>query len=376
MTLSLPACLLLFAPSVLAWQGPPPAPVRVDAVRLESVQERRAVTGEVRAMRFAQVASEEAGRVVELTAREGTRVAANQVLARLSDTRLGLELGVLEAQALAAQATIEMRQAQLDKAALDLETVRALATRDAANKKEVSDRETALRVATSEHARAEADLATIAARRAELAQRVADMQIRAPFAGIVVTRRIELGEWLTVGAAVVELLSDSELEAWVEVPQRYVGAVTAERGPLELIVDATGAPLSLTEYRVIPVVDPRARTFSLVATLPAEAVAGLAPGMSVSAFVPTGAAGEHMTVASDALLRNDAGPYLWVARGTGEGPPLAFAVPVEVLFRSGGRAVVRAASLAPGELAVTEGGERLFPMTPLLPQDAAGDSPQ
>ena len=46
--------------------GPPPSPVVVEAVRMETVEQWREVTGELRAVRRALLASEEDGLVVEV----------------------------------------------------------------------------------------------------------------------------------------------------------------------------------------------------------------------------------------------------------------------------------------------------------------------
>ncbi|MFQ5655334.1 MAG: hypothetical protein ACE5GW_11465, partial [Planctomycetota bacterium] len=111
----------------------------------------------------------------------------------------------------------------------------------------------------------------------------------------------------------------------------------------------------------------RARTFALVATL--ENPDGrLAPGMSVTGWVPAGGRSRELTVSKDALLRNAAGPYIFLARGGSPGAPAkAVPLPVQALFSVAGRIVVRAAGLEEGDLAIAEGNERLFPMMPVMP---------
>ena len=76
----------------------------------------------------------------------------------------------------------------------------------------------------------------------------------------------------------------------------------------------------------------------------------------------------------DALLRNQAGFYVYVARGTAGGPAHAAPVPVIVVFETPHGVAVTASGLADGDLVVVEGNERLFPMMPIAPAPAARDA--
>ncbi|MEM7305890.1 MAG: efflux RND transporter periplasmic adaptor subunit [Planctomycetota bacterium] len=358
--------LLAAAPPLLA-QGPPPSPVRVDPVRQELLQDRRIVTGDLRAARVSTVASEEAGRVVALEVDEGQRVSRGDVLARLDPTRLELELAVLGAQHAAARATLLLREGELEQEERDLATVQNLAERNAANAKEVADQGTAVANARARAAEAGAEIEVLAARADLLGRRLEDTTIRAPFDGLVSALSTELGQWVASGGEVVELVA-SELEAWIEVPERFLPAVLAQPGPLSLRV-ADLPEQELADWRAVPIVAPDARAFPIIARVPAAA--GLAPGMSVTAWVPTGSSQQHLTVSTDALLRNEAGAYLYVAApGPGEGATVAMPVQVQVLFRSGDRAVVAGGALQPGAQAIVEGNQRLFPMAPVRPVEA------
>jgi RND family efflux transporter MFP subunit len=207
--------------------------------------------------------------------------------------------------------------------------------------------------------------------RAELLQeRLNDMTIVSPFDGVVVSRHVELGEWVSEGAAVVELVSTGCIEAWLDVPQRFYGAVAGAEVSVAVRVEATDETINVTERRVIPVVDPKARSFTVVAQLD-NADDTLTPGMSVTAWLPTGQLRERLTVAKDAVLRNEAGAYVYVARGGGGegpgGPASAVPVSVQVLFPVADRVVVASREITKGDLVVVEGNERLFPMMPVTP---------
>lgn len=375
---SLPRVLGLVAPVAAltalsfaaAPQGPPSA-VRVDAVREEVLANRRPVTGSLRAARRGEVAAREKGLVVELLADEGSRVATGDVLARLDATQLELDLVVLRADRPPAEATVRERTADLTSSRNDLESVRKLVERKAANPKELVDAETAVAAAEARLAASEAGLAVIDARIAKLEQRIVDMTILAPFDGTVVARMTEVGSWLSEGASVVELLSTEDLEVWLEVPQDLYGAVIANPGPIEVRLGAGRDAFALTDYLVIPDVAERGRTFRLMGDATTDLP--ISAGMSVIAMVPTSEEKAMLTLHRDAILYNQVGPYVYSVVPGGEGQPASAApTPVEVLFQTPTRAVVRSAALRAGAQVVVEGNERLHPMAPIIPHPIGG----
>lgn len=372
--------LMLLAPALIGLGGTapatptplaqgPPSPVRVQAITLEPVQDLRSIPGNVRAAQRALVAAEEPGLVLELLAREGERVAQGQILARLDATRLELELVRARAEeGLAAAIELE-REVALERARRDLEILQELARRDAGNPRELADALSDVRAAEARLAQAGSEREVSAARRALLEQRVADMRPSAPFDGVVVARRTEAGQWIEAGGVLVELVATETPEVWLDVPQRLLAVLREWREPVRVTDDASGLGQVISDWRLVPDVDPRARTFRMIGRLPSSA--GLVPGLSVTAAVPTGEMREHLLVSPDAILRSETGPYLYLAAPAPQGEGyVAAMMPVEVLFQSGGRVAVRSPRLEAGALAVVEGNERLYPMAPIAPQGA------
>ncbi|MCA8962359.1 MAG: efflux RND transporter periplasmic adaptor subunit [Planctomycetes bacterium] len=352
----------LLAESAIA-QGP--APVIVDPAVRQQVQEQRTVTGEIRARRRSRVAAQEPGAVLLLRAREGERVEKGALLARIDTTRLEIERAQTEADAALAQAVLAERNADFEHATRDLAILRDLDKRGAANPKELLDAETALASANARKLQAEKQLEVIAKRKELVEDRLADAEIRAPFAGTVVTRHIEVGEWLQAGDPVVDLVSTDDLEVWLSVPQRFFGALQTAGSTVEIRVTATGQTLRSERYRFVPQVDSSARNFPLI--IDVEDPAQIAPGMSVTATVPTGEKMEALTVHRNAILRNDLGAYVFIAQTTEPGKTMAMQVPVRELFAVADRVVVEG-PLEPDTLVVVEGNERLYPTQPLIPE--------
>ncbi len=359
--------MAMFAVRSASAQGPPAAAVRVDQVRMERVQERRMITGDIRAVRRSRIAAQEPGIVVEMPVREGEIIEKNPLLAQLDSSRLSIELRQLEANQQVLQSAIRERQLLLQLERNDAESMRMAYERQGANAKEMRDADTALSVAQARLAQAEHQVTVLKARIDLLTKRVADMGIRAPFSGLVVAKHTDIGEWVGEGDAVVELVSVDAVEVWLDVPQDYFDSVRGNKYSVAIEIESTGRAYQSSTHRVIAQLDPKARMFSLVVPL-GNLDGDLAPGMSVLGWVPTGVEGNHLTVSKNAVLRSDAGPYVYVVRQLQDGdPPTAVRVPVQILFPQHVRYVVRTRELQESDLVVVEGNERLFPMSPIKP---------
>lgn len=336
-----------------------PAAVIVDAVRLESVQQHRRVTGELRAVRRSRVATREAGLVIEMSVREGMRVRAGDVLARLDGSLLRLELKRAEADAAATAGIVDERNATLSWRERELELYKQSAERGAANVKEVLDAESAATIARARALQAQRLVGVAEARVELLTKRLADMVVRAPFDGVVLTREVEVGEWVGEGDDLAQLVSIGNVEAWLDIPQRYFKAVTGRRIEIMITVDALRITAGSERMRVIPQVDRRSRSFIVIVTLD-DHDGQLTPGMSLTAWVPTGRRSDRLTVSKDAVLRNDAGAFVYLAHAGTAAPAT-----VQVRFPVTDRVVVESSGLHAGDLVVVEGNERLFPGAPI-----------
>lgn len=362
-----------------------PAPVRVEPVRLEQVQQRRMVTGEIRAVRRARVASQEEGVLASLLVIEGDRVEKDQELATIDSARLTIGLTGRQADLRAAQSMIAQRRAELSTLARDVERLKKAVRSGAANEKEVLDAQSQVSASEASLAEAQSESASIEAAIALLRVRLDDMTIRAPFGGVVVARAVEVGEWLDAGDSVVEIISTNPLEAWLDVPQQLLGPALANHSRIEILDARTGGTIASEHGRVIPLVDQRARTFSLVVSVANDA-GDIAPGVAVTGSVPTGEIVERLTIDRDAILRNENGPYVYVLRGGGTGAPATAQITaITPLFDYQGRQVIEFGALSVGDMIVVEGNERLYPTAPVVVTEpdagetaagAAGEAPK
>ena len=187
--------------------------VETAAVEEHSIPRTVTVTGTLAANREADVASDAAGRVVATFVERGDRVQAGAPLARL-DARAAA-LG--SAEAFAAEAGL---RAQNDNARLECERAERLFAEGVISRAE-RDRIVTNCAATSHSLSA-------ARARAGLAQKgVSDALIRAPFAGVVVVRGVELGEYVAPGRNVATIVDISTLRLELAVPEPAMTSVSA-----------------------------------------------------------------------------------------------------------------------------------------------------
>lgn len=361
------ACSILGSSTALrAQDGPPPAAVRVGLVEMRQVEQRASVTGEVRATQRSRVATREAGKVIEVLVREGDRVAKGDVLVVLDDSLLRIDLTSAKAQLHAAQSALAEARSLLSQRERDLRRLTALFERQSATENEVQDAQSAVDAQAARLAQREAEIEGARSRIARLDEQLTDMTVVAPFNGRVSVKIVDEGEWAGEGEAVAELVGTDTVDVYLDVPQRFVNAIQSPEASISVRIDALQREVSLTNPSVVPVADSAARTFPV--RLVAKNDEGLIqPGMSVTASIPAGFSGPAMLAPADALLRDDAGWFVYTATQTEQGR-IALPARVEQLFRTGAWVAIRPISgpVFPGAAVVVEGNERiLFPGQPL-----------
>jgi HlyD family secretion protein len=241
------------------WSGRQPDVVDVDVAsvaRLDTLRASVTASGEIVATRYADLGSSVMGRLVSLRVREGDRVTAGQVLARIDPIQAqsavassAAALQALEAEAAGANNQVRAAQADITVAtSRQTEAQRALQrARELASSGLLAQSELDAAVAAADTAVAQVAAATAAFARAEQArsaatQRVAQgraerarvgdqmakTEITAPIAGVVTRLDVEEGEMVVMGVqnqpgSILMTISDlSALDAEVKVAEADV----------------------------------------------------------------------------------------------------------------------------------------------------------
>jgi RND family efflux transporter MFP subunit len=347
-------------------QGPPPATVIVSSVVQKPVQERRRITGSLRAVQRAEVAAQESGAVKRVLVDVGDTVKAGDLLVELDDRRLTAFLAEANARLVAAASVVGEREVEEKRALVDLERMEKLFRGNAVSEREFLDSQREAAVSTAQKNSAEQERDAMESAKDLLQVSVDDLAVAAPFDGQVVERHVDPGEWLSTGNSVITLVSTGTIEAWLSVPERFVAEISSPASALEIVIDGNNMRVPASSIKRVADIDPVTRLFPVVVEID-NSNGLLAPGLSVHTELPVGEEEELPAVPVDAVIETFDGASVFRVSETGsEGLPIAEKVPVAVRFRENGLAYLEPGSLQPGSKVVVEGNERLFPGTPLM----------
>jgi RND family efflux transporter MFP subunit len=333
----------------LAWawaaagaQGPGgSSPVRYTEVVEREVRRAVRLPGTVEARDSSLVAAEVEGLVEDLEAREGETIRRGDPLAVLRKTNL-------ELQAKQARGQLKEARARLDLAESNYERSRELRESGVISEREYDD-------AFSELAAWQGRIDSLAALIEQVEVDLERCVIRAPFDGVVVEERTDVGQWISIGDPVAEVVALDRLEVRVDVAERYFPNLSTGTRASVSFESMPGIVIEAEVIAVIPRADPQARTFPVKVRIP-NADRRIGVGMLARVGLPLGEPYRATLVPKDALVAQ--GPRQVVYRIDGDG--LAESVGVEV-GRGLGSWIVVEGPLAPGARVVTRGNERLRP---------------
>lgn len=353
--------------------GPPPAMVVLEPARLENLERRREVTGRLDAWRRSLVAGEQEGLVQSVSFEAGDAVNAGATLVQLDDTLSKLAVARAEAFLAAARQIAEERDAEVQRAQRDLARTQTATTGGGMSESDLDMRRTSVATWQAKLAQARADIDTAEVNVRDARRRLEKMTIKSPFKGRVVRKLTEVGQWVHAGDAIAEVVDTASLDARLDVPGPLAMGLKPEETKVRVAFPALGVESLAVVYRVVPDADPLSRLVPVRVRV--ENKDGqLLPGMSITGLIPLGETEETLTVSKDAILRDDAGTYLYFDAG-GKAMPAR----VRVRFSDGDRAVLEPGPIAPGMNVLVEGNERIFfpgqPIAPVATRGKAADAP-
>ena len=254
-----------------AFQPPPEAVTTVVAEREEWPSTLTAI-GTVAAVQGVTVSADLPGTVERIAFESGQSVRAGDILALL-DTRQE-------------RAQLAAAEAQRDLAHVNFERVQGLL------KERV--------ISQAEFDRSAAEERQADARVGEIRAAIDRKTIRAPFAGLLGLRQVNLGQYLSGGDPLVGLQSLNPIYVNFGVPQQSAGQMRACRSVRITADSLSGTAFTGRVTATDSVVDEATRNVQVQATL-ANPDVRLRPGMFVQAEVTLGAAGAVVSVPASAI---------------------------------------------------------------------------
>jgi len=335
-------------------------------------------SGYITPRRRATIAAKITGRVTGVFFDEGTRVAQGQLLATLDDSDVRRALDSAKADRDSAQAAISDYEVQLKNAQITLRRAEQLQKAGIQTQEALDNASTAVESLQAKATLARQQAAASEARIRVAQQAVDNCTIRAPFAGIVVSKDAQVGEMVSpvsagggftrTGIATIVDMQSNEIE--VDVNESYIARVQPGQ-PVMATLDAyPDKPIPAKVRTVIPTADRQKATVKVrITILDLEKHNFILPDMGVKvAFLEEEKAAEKgksgngeqekaaevMAYIPKSAVRTDAGAsFVFVVR---EGKAERRAVK---LGRERGSEVAVVAGVRPGDSLVVKGPESL-----------------
>jgi RND family efflux transporter MFP subunit len=340
-------------------QGQQAAMVQVDAVITEPLVQTVPVLGRIVTRQEGPVASRVEGPVAEIGVAVGDRLATGDLIAVLDRKRLQLDSALAAAELAATEADLAAARREVELLEQERDRLVALQGSAAFSRARLDDKIKEVHVAQS---RIEAAAARLEQARVTLDYRnadLADAEIRAPYPSVVVQKHVSAGAHVRVGDPVVTLVDDSALEVEADVPAERLFELEPGTPIAFSIAGAghAGGRHDAVLRAIVPMENPLTRTRAVRFTsVNGGLEAARAIGQSVTVDIPVGAPRDVVSVHKDAVTINLGTRQVYVVGDDDVVQPRAV-----VLGAAIGNRFEVLEGLAPGDLVVTRGNERLRP---------------
>jgi RND family efflux transporter MFP subunit len=360
-------------PAAKAQAAPPEQAVTVVEAALRPWPRSVRVQGTLIEDESALLGAKVAGRVKQVLVDIGSLVKHDQVVAVLDAEEFDLKVQQAEAQVEQARATLGLKpgvpdnkldptraapvlqeRAMLEDARLNVQRVRGLAGKGVVTQEEIQTRESAQRVAEARYASAlngvQEQIALLALRRSELAlahQNRKDIELKAPFDGVIQETHVAPGSYLNIGHPVATLVRINPLRYRAGVPERSALGVEVGQS-VRVFLEGQTAPLETRISRISPSLDVSSR--ALIFEADVENAAGrYRSGLFAESEILVDASEQALAVPATSVVAFGGVEKVWIVQESNAHPR-----PVRTGRREG-QYVEVLDGLKPGELVLSNG---------------------
>ena len=374
----------------------------LEAVEMASYERERVYTGMLKESRRSQLSFLQGGEITEILVDEGDAVTKGQILSRIDSRhiqagRLQLEAQLSEANAVLAELVAGPRQEAIAAKQAEL---RAQKARSESLKKQVARRGTLvdtnavsreefetvsfdLQATIAEVERLQSELdellagtrdEQITAQQARISQLQAtlldvdhdleDAVLKAPFAGRITHRYVDEGTVVSSGSSVLEILDDTDLEAWIGLPASASNQLRVGES-CHLSID--GKEVTAVIQSMSSEVNQATRTRMVRLRVGAGRELQLLPGQVVRMAVSETVLDSGFWVPTASLTKGTKGLWSVYVVHSKSDNPVAARSDVELLDTVGDRSFVRGA-FKNGDQIITDGTHRIVAGQRVIPQ--------
>lgn len=266
---------------------------------------------------------ETSGKITEIFFREGSRVSAGELLAKINDAPLQAELRKLESQLKLYTDRMHRQNILLEKEAVSQEAFQE----------------------------AQTNLAGLQAEIDGVKAKIAQTELRAPFDGIIGLRMVSLGTYASPTTTVAKLTKTNPLKLEFYLPERYAGSIE-EGTQLTFSVEGDLEQHSAKIYAFDSHVDPETRNFT-VRGIYNNSDGKLFPGRYANVSLTTATYSDAMVVPAEAVVSEMGIDKVFIYRN-------GIAEPVEIVKGMRNEMSVQVLrGLTPGDTVITTGTMQL-----------------
>jgi RND family efflux transporter MFP subunit len=337
-------------------QDMPPALVVTEPVASLDFHEQLTLVGRSEARAESRIVSEVYGPVLAINAREGVWISKGKPLVTIDPERIKLSLAAMEAQA---------AQAEADAILAEKEFARV----DGLFKQETLS-ESVLDQAAAQVTRTKERHRQLEAERDQLKHDLNKCVVRAPYGGYTVRQLVHIGEWVSPGTPVYEMVDLAVVKVTLDLPERHFGQVEIG-SPVSISVSGNSTtPVVGKVTGIAPQASETTHTFPVIVSV--ENTEGrLGGGMLVRATVALKNSFTSLAVSKDAIIRQGDQTMVYTIVD-GKAAP----IPVITSSSNGIMIAVSGEGLSEGMPVVVRGNERIFPGSPVQTPDGGQQPPE
>lgn len=334
--------LLLLPAGVLA-APPPPANVIVSKVFEKEIAKTVRIVGMVDFDEKSGLSSEISGLIVSQDMKEGRVVKKGTVLLRLSSDFIRKDIEIIQQQ-------IRQAEIKIGNARKNLKRLEDLYRQKVTSEKDYDDLSDGLKELVVQKRTL---VRTLEKKELELEKAV----IRAPFDALILEKYKTEGEWATPDTPVCLLGSIEDTTVKAAISENLLRFIRPGQ-KISLIISALDRPFTADLTAIVPVADPRSKTFQIKIAIPYfnDIIQNMSAAVNVPASLPL----KLKMIKRDALVRFQGKDFVYTVKdGT------AKILPVEIVAVEGEYVGVDAPYITAGMPVVIDGNERLRPDQPV-----------
>ena len=317
-------------------QGMPPAKVVIAEITEGFIAPESRFVGTVYYNEVSEVASEIGGKVDNVYFDVGQKVKNGEKL-------VSLNVDLLEKKLKSSEALVEQALAEIEKAQADFNRMDKLFKDKTVSEQEYDNARYNVKVLEKRANSLKADMDQV---REELVRK----DIKSPFDGVVVEKKIEVGEWLGEGKPVGTIARSDVIDIIVDVPEKILPFIKSD---MKVRADVGNKFINGRIFAIIPKGDTETRTFPIKVRVEDKS-AGLVEGMEAKVILPTAEKQNCLTVPRDAVISKFGMNVIFTSDNS-----IAKMHPVQVVGYDGMIAGIQAMDLKKGVKVIVRGNERI-----------------